>query len=157
MSWRNLENSVYKGPWTAFAKIGMLIVPMFLLVWYGGVKLFSYFNETAQVAQKEFGAKALLKKYEWFKDASAQLDKKMADIQVYEHRLKEPVSRDRLDREQRNLWLNELSGVKASYNSLAAEYNSQMAKINWAFANAGQLPPGASEPLPRSHKPYIGE
>lgn len=116
--------------------------------------VFNLFCNTQKVIQKEFYPDALLKKYEWFKDASAQLDKKLADIQVYEERIKEASTVDRTEREQRNLWLTELAGIKASYNSLAAEYNSQMSKFNWRFTNVGNLPPGAETPLPREYKPY---
>lgn len=153
MSWGTLKKSVEAGPWSAFSKIIFIVIPM-LFILSGIGYLLGWFGEAAQVAKEQFGARAMLQKYEWFKDASAQLDKKRADIRVYEQRMKDPVTADRLDREQRNLWLTELSGIKASYNGLAAEYNSQMAKFNWSFANAGQLPQGASEPLPREHKPY---
>ncbi len=61
----------------------------------------------------------------------------------------------REDREQYNIWISEVSGIQASYNSLAAEYNGAMAKINYAFCNVGQLPKGAIEPLPREFKPYV--
>ena len=60
----------------------------------------------------------------------------------------------REDREQYNVWSSEVAGVKASYNSLAAEYNSQMAKFNWRFANVGELPQDAEKPLLREFKPY---
>jgi hypothetical protein len=105
----------------------------------------------------------LLKKYEWFKDVLAQCDKKMADIQVYKNRLAsmeksyEGVPRkdwDRTDKEQFNLWEQEVAGVVASYNSLAADYNAAMAKINYSFTNIGQLPKGASDPLPREVREY---
>ena len=120
-------------------------------------------NEAADVAHEEFGPRELLRKYEWFKDASAQLDKKKADIKVYESRLStmnetyEGVKRSewpKEDREQFNLWTSEVAGVRASYNTLAADYNSQMSKFNWAFTNAGQLPQGATETLPREYKSY---
>jgi hypothetical protein len=48
----------------------------------------------------------------------------------------------------------EISGMKASFNDLAAEYNAAMVKINFAFINVGQLPQGATEALPREFKPY---
>ena len=123
-------------------------------------------SESVEVAREEFGPRAMLKKYEWFKDAAATLDKKRADIKVYRSRvsgLKEDYKgvprKDwpRSDREQLNLWRNEVAGVTASYNSLASEYNSQMVKFNWRFANAGTLPGGATEPLPREFKPYLTE
>ncbi len=123
-----------------------------------------WFGGAVEVAQQEFGAKELLRKYEWFKDAAASLDKKRADIQVYQSRITQ-MNEDysdthrkdwpRTDREQMSVWQAESSGVKASYNGLAAEYNSQMAKFNWRFCNAGTLPKGATVTLPREFASYI--
>ena len=125
-----------------------------------------WFRESKQVAQEELGPKELLRKYEWFKNASSQLDKKQADIKVYQKRIT-TMSKDyvdlprnkwpREDREQYNLWQSEVAGIKASYNTLAAEYNSQMSKINWRFTNVGELPKGAETSLPREFKPYQEE
>jgi hypothetical protein len=56
-----------------------------------------------------------------------------------------------------NQWNGELDGVKASYNDLAADYNSAMSKANVNFTNVGDLPKGASEPLPREVAPYIND
>jgi hypothetical protein len=109
------------------------------------------------VAKDELNARELLRKYTWFKDASAQLDARAADIRVYQSRidnLRKVPNLDRTDREQLMIWESEVSGTKAAYNSLAAEYNSQMAKMNWQFTNIGQLPAGADKPLPREFKPY---
>ena len=122
---------------------------------------FGWFGEAAKVAQDEFGPKAMLAKYEWFKDAAAQLDKKQADIAVYEGRITEMTERyknkewPRDVREQWSIWSSEVAGVKASYNALAADYNGQMAKFNWQFANVGELPKGADTPLPREFKRYV--
>jgi len=121
-------------------------------------------GNAAAVAKKELYPAALLKKYEWFKNASSELDKKQADIAVYsskiesmreEYKGEKRSAWDRTDKETMNIWDQELAGIKASYNSLSAEYNAQMSKINWAFCNVGQLPPGSSIPLPREYKPYI--
>lgn len=122
------------------------------------------FGDAANTVQKEFQASTMLKRYEWFKDASAQLDKKIADSKLYQIRLntmredykgekRSKWSRD--DREQYNVWVTELDGIKASYNSLAAEYNAAMSKFNYAFTNVGSLPSGATTILPREYKPYI--
>lgn len=144
-----------------FAVVGVLAVIAILMVLVLPMRIC---NEAVDVGMEEAGPRALLKKYQWFKDASAQLDKKTADIKVYEARFK---SMDegykgqrrsewaREDREQFNLWTSEVAGIKASYNGLAAEYNAAMAKINWAFCNQGDLPKGADVPLPREYKPYI--
>lgn len=120
-------------------------------------------DDGIETAYEEFKPSELLRKYEWFKNASAQLDKKKADIAVAGQRMK-TMQEDyvgtprkdwpRSDREQYNLWSSEVAGIKMSYNTLAAEYNSQMAKFNWRFTNAGDLPKGATEPLPREYKPY---
>jgi hypothetical protein len=114
------------------------------------------------VVQKELYPSALLKKYEWFKDASAQLDKKVADINIYETKIQnmkkdysgqKRSAWDRTDKENMNIWEQELAGIKASYNGLSAEYNAQMSKINWAFCNRGTMPANLN-PLPREYKPY---
>ena len=162
--WKDYENAAEKGPLSFAIKLvfGCLLLSVLIgMIGYG----LGWFGEAAQVTQQQFGATAVLKKYEWFKDAAAQLDKKRADVVVYESRLKgmdssylnvprQKWARD--DREQYNVWSSEVAGVKASYNSLAAEYNSAMAKMNWRFANAGDVPKGA-DPLPREFVPYITE
>lgn len=138
---------------TWFWRIVLIFIGLSVL--FGTIGLIGgLFSSGAKVVQKEFYPEALLRKYEWFKDAAAQLDKKRADIQIYEARLKEATTVDRTDREQRMLWATELAGIKSSYNSLAADYNSQMSKFNWRFTNVGDLPPGSSDPLPREFKPY---
>lgn len=140
--------------------IGIVTIISIIIV----VFTMSWCSSATSVVYKEVNPEALLKKYEWFKNASAEADKKMADIEVYKSRLKSmeetykeiPRSKwDRVDKEQYNLWQQEVAGVIASYNSLAAEYNSQMSKINWKFTNVGDLPQGATTVLPRELKPYI--
>lgn len=125
----------------------------------------NYANKAVVVAQEEFSPRELLRKYEWFKDAAAVLDKKAADIQVYESRITQMQatyegqprsSWPREDREQMNVWASEVAGVKASYNTLASEYNSAMSKFNWRFTNAGDLPQGADRTLPREFRTYVG-
>jgi len=164
MSWESWEDTLEAGPGAILKRV----IPI-LLVLVVGFGVFGYvagwFTEAAQVAKEEFGPRASLEKYEWFKDAASTLDKKRADIEVYQSRMKmlESAYPDmgrgkwpREDREQFNVWSSELAGIRASYNSLAAEYNAAMAKFNWAFANAGDLPRGAEVPLPREFKPYTG-
>jgi hypothetical protein len=121
-----------------------------------------WLGEAAQVAREEMGPRALLKKYEWFKDTVAGLDKLKADIGVYQGRLdglaedyrEVPIIKWPRDvREQRSLWRTEVAGVKSRFNDLAAEYNAAHAKINWAFADVGDLPQGA-KPLPREFRTY---
>ncbi len=123
----------------------------------------SYVGKVANVVSNEIDPAVLLQRYMWFKDAAAQLDKKAADIKVYEARLAALESQyagvkrsawPRDDRQEHAQILAELTGVKSSYNGLAAEYNAAMAKENWRFCEVGRLPQGASVPLPREFKPY---
>lgn len=145
-----------------------LIVPLMILLTVSGLiwRSCSYVGRVATVASEELDPRTLLTRYEWFKNAAAGIDKKNADIRVYDVRLKalgdeyKRKTRNewaREDREQYNLWLTELAGVKASYNSLAAEYNANMSKFNFRFTNMGDLPAGATQPLPREFKPYTTE
>jgi hypothetical protein len=167
--WKDYEEAAEHGPVRLALKVIKTIV-LFLLVLVSIAAGVNYgcrwISNAGDTAFRELSPSAMLKKYEWFKDASAQLDKKQADIRVYDARLTslaeaykgEPRSKwPRDDREQHSLWSSESAGVRASFNSLAAEYNAQMAKINWAFCNVGQLPAGANVPLPREYKPYVTE
>ena len=168
MSWDAWEKAAEEGP----RALGWKLAKVFLILFLIGLVLSpimcaaGWLGEAQQVAREEFGPRELLRKYEWFKDAAAQLDKKKADISVYTVRLTqmkldyEGTSRkdwDRTDKEQMSLWHQEVAGVKAGYNGLAAEYNSQMSKFNWRFTNAGDLPKGATMPLPREFKAYASE
>ncbi len=123
-------------------------------------------NDGLETTKKQFSPSELLRKYEWFKDASAACEQKLATLKVYESRFKDmkkdygTQTRDkwsRDDREQWNVWESEYIGVKASYNDLVGEYNATMAKFNYSFCNVGTLPQGATEPLPREYKPYLTE
>ena len=145
-----------KSWWIVVGIVGFLGIPFAFVglqvLWFAP----QWAGRAVPVIQREVDPGVLLKKYEWFKDASAALDKKVADMQVYESRLQvfEGQVMARTDREQRYGWLSELAGVKASYNQLAAEYNANMAKMNYRFTNIGMLPQGATDPLPREYKPY---
>lgn len=114
-------------------------------------------------ADEQFGIDASVSKYEWFKDAAAKLEAKQANISAAESRLaaldeqyKGVPRKDwpRADLEQSNVWRAEVSGMKAGFNDLAAEFNARMAKANYRYANVGDLPAGADKPLPREFKPY---
>jgi hypothetical protein len=147
-------------------KTGLLIVLGAMVLGLASVSMVScrYVRRAADVAAAQVDPATLLKRYEWFKDVAAQLDKKKADIAVNESRLiqlkqsYEGKSRSewaREDREQANVWAMEVAGMQASFNGLAAEYNAAMAKVNYAFTNIGELPKGAAEPLPREFQVYV--
>ena len=122
----------------------------------------SWCGEAAQVAKEEFGPREMLRKYEWFKNTAAALDAKKANISSMElasaSLLRDYGSVKDMPRDERQEYrrLNvEVVGLKQSFNRLASEYNAQMAKFNWRFAERGKLPKGATEPLPREFKTYI--
>ena len=112
-------------------------------------------KDAKETAYNEFKVSTLLKKYEYFKDLSAAIDKKRADIEVYQAEIQSFTDKDdRFYVEQRK---SELLGIIAMHNQLCSEYNSAMSKFNYRFTNIGDLPEGAVEPLPREYKPYINK
>lgn len=114
-------------------------------------------KDATKTAYEEFKPSTLLKKYEYFKDMSAAIDKKRADIEMYQSEVesyKVQTSDDRFYLEQRK---SELFGIIAMHNQLCAEYNSAMSKFNYRFTNQGSLPEGATTVLPREYKPYINK
>lgn len=151
--------------WFFLTGIIILLVVLFTGTCNTGVKMI---DNAQQTVYDQYKPSELLHKYEWFKDASATLDADIATISMYQTRFKTIYSSygadslkrtkwSRDDREQWNVWQSEITGIKASYNTLASEYNSQMAKFNWRFCNRGTLPAGAENPLPKEYKPYITE
>lgn len=136
----NPSRSIYYG---AFWLLGFMII--FSTIAYG----LGWFGEAATVAKEEFGARSSLKKYEWFKDASETLQEKKQTIAVYEQNLTELKAEyegtprtewDRIDKQQFNQWNMEVAGLKASYNKVVKEYNSQSSKFNWSAYNTTELP-----------------
>lgn len=127
------------GFWVFVIGFGVIILSFFL----GG------FAEASQVVSDEFGAKASLKKYEWFVNAAETIDEKNRTIEVYETNVTnfeedfKGIPRnewDNLDKQQYNQWRMEITGLKASYNMVVKEYNSQSAKFNWNLYNTSELP-----------------
>ena len=160
--WNDYENAADRGPGYIAVKVIALVAVLCALI--GGIGYaFGWFGEAAKVAQDEFGPRAMLDKYTLLKDMHAQLDKKKADIQIGELRLAKMeeaykgVARGQWPRDEREAYNQkeaELSGMKMSYNDLAAQYNAKMAEVHYRFANVGELPQGATETLPREYAPY---
>ena len=153
--------------WSIFGKLMLalilIIIPMSLILKACGA-ITGWWSKAIDVVSEELSPKELLRKYTWFKDCAAVLDKKQADIEVYDTKAKsilkdyEGVPRKDWPRDERETirqWETEFAGIKASYNQLAAEYNSQMSKINWRFCNVGGLPQGANQVLPREYREYL--
>jgi len=125
-----------------------------------------FVSRSVDVVKQQADPQTLLTRYEWFKDASASLDSLKATIGTFQSNADsmeasyKGVPRNQwasTDSRQYNQWLSEISGTKADYNELAAQYNADMAKINYKFCNVGTLPQGASEVLPRSYRTYIDQ
>lgn len=112
-------------------------------------------GDTADTIHKEFSASALLKKYEYFKDLSAAIDKKRADLNVYKSNLQDYKITDKDSRFYYEQSKAEAMGILMMYNQLVADYNAGMSKFNYAFCNVGTLPASNLEPLPREQKPYL--
>jgi hypothetical protein len=113
------------------------------------------FSDGAKTIENEFKPSALLKKYEWFKDIAAAIDKKRADIDLYQAELANFKVEDRDDKFYYQQRKSELIGIITVHNDLCSRYNAQMVKMNYAFCNVGQLPATNLEVLPREIKPYI--
>lgn len=141
---RNFEANPKRFVWKGLLwLLGLSIV--FGSIGYG----LGWFSEAAEVVKEEFGPKAALKKYEWFKDASETLNEKRNTIMVYESNLKDmkedykEIPRFKwadIDKQQYNQWRMEITGIKASYNKVAKEYNSQSSKFNWSSFNTSNIP-----------------
>lgn len=141
-----------------------LFLPIFIAIVAIAVTGCRYAQDASDTAYNEFKASSLLDKYTHFKDMYASLDAKRATIKSLQGKLNDlkdqykGVPRNQWSREDIqtiNQWNTEIDGLKASYNNLAADYNADMAKFNVNFTNAGDLPKGASDPLPRNVAPYM--
>ena len=133
---------------------GILLAIFAIAVIYIG---FSGCDDAVQTAHDQFAPSALLKKYEYFKNLSAAIDEKRADIEMYQTEIEgmEVTDKDtRFYKEQRK---SELLGIISIHNNLCKEYNAAMSKFNYRFTNAGDLPETNLTPLPREMKPYMNQ
>lgn len=117
-----------------------------------------FIGNTGKTITEQYSPSVLLKKYESFKDISAAIDKKRADIEVYKETIADlRTNSDNSKEDKFNIQQNsaELMGLISMHNQLCADYNAQMSKFNYRFTNAGDLPASNLTPLPREIKPYI--
>lgn len=126
-------------------------------------------KEAADVAVEEFGPRAAVTKYEWFKDTYAALEAQKANIAAMDSQMA-GIKKDMVDKNGKALPMSawprdmredysqartEVVGLKHAFNSLAAQYNANHAKLNWKWADIGNMPAGASQPLPREVAEYV--
>ncbi len=148
---RDAYTAIEESRWTLWKTFTRVILPLIAVV--GLLSLaFGWFGEGCQVAKDEFGAKASLKKYEWFVDQASRIDKMDADIALYRARAERIDSRyveaygaDRKawspvmklrHREESAQALDDLAAIISQRNNLAREYNAQSEKFNWSGYNA---------------------
>jgi len=136
------------------------LVILILAVWKTGMM---GSPNTSTVQQEEISATDLLATYRWCKETSVQLRDQQITIDSLNSQLTkmrddhdnapyiEWASEDQI---QYATWQYERARVVDEYNSLAVEYNTQIAEVNFDFADANTLPPGISEPLPRFFRFY---
>jgi hypothetical protein len=114
-TWQQYEVDARHGPMRIFWRALPVLVLVVAVLWAIGYS-FGWFGGAASVAQDEFGARAALEKYSWFKESAAQLEKKQADIKVYRSRITalektyEGKSRASWPREDREQWSTSPSG-----------------------------------------------
>ena len=116
----------------------LLVVVMFVGMAVLG-RACSWFGEAASVAREEFGPRAALQKYEWFKDQAEAITALQENITTYRQVLVNYGDVSKLPRDERQsyrLTQTELSGMVFKVNRMIADYNSQSDKFNWELFNA---------------------
>jgi len=160
MSWESLEKSAKRGP----IPIGLKILGLFVLFaiiitpigWAAG-----WFSEAATLAREEFGPRAMLEKYEWFKDQAPRIDKMKADIAMFESRKTGVTEKYAGYGEKMSEWpphiqaefnreasqaRDDLIAIVSQHNTLVREYVTQSSKFNWAlFRTRTDMPPETYE------------
>ena len=137
--------------------LGMIIlVPSFIFVRSCSMAV-NMADNGFKTVEQQFSPSELLKKYEYFKDLSAAIDKKRADIEMYQTEISSYTISDKDDKFYIQQKKNELIGIISMHNSLCAKYNADMSKFNYRFTNAGDLPDTNLDVLPREYKPYINK
>src|ERR1700674_99005 len=98
---------------TFFITIGAICLLLVLSAVGGILNFTSWFaGRAVDVVKQQIDPAELLRKYELFKDESAQLDAKLASIQIKESQVKDikSIPMDRTNREQLMIWQQELGG-----------------------------------------------
>lgn len=113
-----------------------------------------YARDASNTTFEQTKVSTLLKRYEWFKDSASAIQKKRADIELYESELASGIPVEKDEREYYIQRRTELLGIVSAHNQIVAEYNSAMAKFNYNFTNSGDLPQSNLEPLPRDFQSY---
>ena len=97
-----------------------------------------WFSEAGEVAQDEFGPRAAVRKYEWFKNKSNSLNAAEKVIKITEGAIEDfkesagPRGNWTFeDKEEYSRLTTDLRGQKAFFENLKAEYRAACKKANW--------------------------
>lgn len=132
MNFENIIPTEKKSVFKWIASVSLVVA----FIWFISL-FFGLFSSVTDVAKKELGPQAAIKKYEWFKDASNEITRKLNDIEIYETRLNNCY---KATPTKCNLIEEQMFGLKSSYNSLVADYNSASSKFNWNLFNTENIP-----------------
>ncbi len=132
----------------------LISISLFMFILLGFTRC-TMCSDGVKTIEEQYKPSALLKKYEYFKDLSGGIDKKDADIQMYQSEISSMTVTDKDDKFYLQQRKSELMGIISIRNQMCAEYNIAMSKFNYSFCNKGTLPQTNLEPLPREYKPYI--
>ncbi len=144
MSLYNNSSENKNSPYSSFLKIFTFLLFVSVTISVTGYTL-GWFGEAASVAQKEFGADAALKKYEWFIEQSTMVAKMDQDVDIFRNKVnsvkkqyeaygqpKDWTPDVRLMFNQSlNTAQSDLIAVISQRNGLVREYNAASSKFNW--------------------------
>ncbi len=141
--------------WKAFNRVVLPFIAVCVLIGAIGYGL-GWFGEAADVAREQFGPRASLQKYEWFKDQSSRIDKMDQDIALFEQRragvktqfvsaygedrAKWPPTAQMQYASDRKQATDDLLAILSQRNNLVREYNAQSEKFNWKTYNTSDRP-----------------
>lgn len=138
---RSGEKETYWTGWRVILFIGIFSAVLGIIGYAAG-----WFSEAGQVAQEQYGPKAMLTKYEWFINQSEAIKKMDADMKIYRDRVAAVDStytqtsgpKQKWDVITKQLYAidkqkaqTDLAAVISQRNNLAKDYNAQSAKFNW--------------------------
>lgn len=108
-----------------------------------------WFGQAADVAQEEFGPRAALQKYEWFKDQAAaiktaelsrdQFKSSLKDLEEKQEKAPDAISRQLMEGNVTNA-RNDLTAFEANLKNLKEEFNAASAKFNWSAFKDSDIP-----------------
>lgn len=136
-SWDSYDEAAEKGPFAFFLKVLVPVVLVIVIIAVIGY-VFGWFGEAATVAREEFGPRAAVKKYEWFKDKSNSLSAAEKRIKITKTAL-ESFKKDAgprkdwtfEDKDEYSRLTTDLRGQEAHFEQLKAEYRAACEKVHW--------------------------